>query len=97
MILLKTPSFIRMARILLKRNPDLASDFERALNIMSEDVFDTRLKTHKLKGTLSGSYGCSVNYSIRIIFQIVQEEDPITKNKQNAILLESIGTHDLVY
>ena len=46
---------------------------------------------HKLKGDLEGSWASSAGYDVRIIFKVVQ-----FKNTE-AILLESIGTHDEVY
>ncbi len=50
-----------------------------------------RLNTHKLKGELKDSYACSAGYDLRIIFKFVEYE------QTQAILLESIGTHDEVY
>jgi mRNA-degrading endonuclease YafQ of YafQ-DinJ toxin-antitoxin module len=43
------------------------------------------------KGELQDSWACSAGYDLRIIFQFVEHE------KTQAILLESIGTHDEVY
>ncbi len=58
---------------------------------MEENIFNSSLKSHKLSGDLSGSWACSAGYNLRIIFSIVNSEG------KEAILLETIGTHDEVY
>jgi mRNA interferase YafQ len=90
-LLLRSNSFIGAARKIIKKDPQIAVDIKRTLDILSEDVNDSRLKTHKLKGNLRGSLACSVGYHLRIIFKIVQYQN------SEAILLETIGTHDEVY
>ena len=89
--LLRSPSFIRSAKRFIRKNPHLAEDFEAALELLSEDAFHPRLKTHKLKGGLTGSWACSAGYDLRIVFEFVQHEGA------EAILLEAVGTHDEVY
>jgi len=49
------------------------------------------LKTHKLKGDLEGSWACSLGRDLRVVFAFVQHEG------KEAILLQSLGTHDEVY
>jgi addiction module RelE/StbE family toxin len=61
------------------------------LERLAEDAHQPGLKTHKLKGNLDGSWACSVAYDLRIVFQFVDHEG------NEAILLETIGTHDEVY
>ena len=56
-----------------------------------EDAFQAVLKTHKLKGELTGSWACSAGYDLRLIFEFVQHAGA------EAILLQNIGTHDEVY
>jgi len=90
MILLQTPGFIRSAKAILK--PQMSDDIRMTLVTLSENPFDYKLKTHKLKGKLIGSYSCSAGYDLRIIFQIISDQ-----NNQESILLEAIGTHDEVY
>ncbi|MBN1887430.1 MAG: hypothetical protein JW850_05550 [Thermoflexales bacterium] len=51
----------------------------------------SKLRTHKLKGRLSGQLACTVEYNLRIVFRFVQYEG------EEAILLETIGTHDEVH
>jgi len=69
----------------------LAEDIKAALEFLSEDAYDSRLRTHKLKGKLEGSWACSAGYDLRIIFSFVEHEGA------EAILLETVGTHDEVY
>ncbi|MFO1428889.1 MAG: type II toxin-antitoxin system YafQ family toxin [Candidatus Competibacteraceae bacterium] len=90
-MLIRSSAFVRAAKHLLKKHPQLAQDLRVALEVMSEDVFDPKLKTHKLKGDLEGSWSCSAGYDLRIIFQFVQHEG------SEAVLLQTVGTHDEVY
>lgn len=56
--------------------------------IFRKNPFDPRLKTHKLKGGLSGFFSFSINQKYRIIFEIVD----IDKNK---IWFHSVGDHTI--
>jgi len=90
-LLLSSPAFTRSARRLHKRHPATANDLQDALLILTEDAFHPQLRTHKLKGSLEGSWACSAGYDLRIIFSFVQHEN------SEAILLEAVGTHEEVY
>ena len=61
------------------------------LELLAADAFHPQLKTDKLKGKLAGSWACSAGYDLRVVFQFVKHSG------KEAILLESIGTHDEVY
>ncbi|MEO1353538.1 MAG: type II toxin-antitoxin system YafQ family toxin [Cyanobacteria bacterium J06635_15] len=89
--LLRSSAFIRNARKVVKKKPELAVDIQETLKALSNDPFQSRLRTHKLKGELKDSYACSAGYDLRVIFKLVQYE------QQQAILLEAIGNHDEVY
>ena len=89
--LIRTPRFVRAFRRFLKRHSKLADDVETALELLRADAFDSRLKTHKLKGELEDHWACSAGYDVRILFEFV-DVDGI-----EAILLFSIGTCDDVY
>jgi addiction module RelE/StbE family toxin len=89
--LVRTNAFIRAAKRLAKRNSQSIADVESALCLLATDAFDSRLKTHKLKGELDGVLACSAGYDLRILFEIVQREGG------EAVLLLSMGTHDEVY
>ena len=90
-ILLKSSAFIRSAKRTVKKDVRLAQEIQSTLELLSEDAFHPRLKTHKLKGNLAGAWACSVGYDLRIVFEFVQHEE------SEAIFLEAVGTHDEVY
>lgn len=90
-LLIKSTAFVRTAKRVLKKNPNLAVDIQTTLELLVEDAFHPSLKTHKLKGNLEGSWACSVAYDLRIIFEFVQHDE------NEVILLEAIGSHDEVY
>ncbi len=89
--LLRSSAFVRAARSVIRKQPRVAEDIQAALELLSEDAFDPRLRTHKLKGKLEGSWACSAGYDLRIVFKFVQYEGA------EAILLETVGTHEEVY
>jgi mRNA interferase YafQ len=90
-ILLRSNAFVRAAKRIVKRQPQLATDILATFELLSTDAFHPLLRTHKLKGDLHDSWACSVGYDLRIIFKFVEY------NKNEAILLESIGSHEEVY
>ena len=61
------------------------------LRMLEADAFDSRLRTHKLKGTLAGCWSCSAANDLRIVFEFVQHDGA------EAILLLSVGSHDEIY
>ncbi len=89
--LVRSTAFVRAARRAIKKRPHLAEDLRSTLELLSVDAFYPRLRTHKLKGDLEGSWACSAGYDLRIIFEFVQHEGV------EAILLQTVGTHDEVY
>ncbi len=58
--LLPASSFIRSARRLARKNPEVAKDLHAVLALLAEDPWHPRLHTHKVKGALAGSWACSV-------------------------------------
>ena len=86
-------TFIRAFKRTLKKRPELRSEIEETLRLLTEDPFATRLATHKLKGKFSGSWACKVGYDQRIVFDFVKNPD----RPQDDILLIEIGSHDEVY
>jgi len=90
-VLLRSNIFIRNARKIVKKQPFLAQNIQETLALLSVDPFQPRLRTHKLKGEPKDSYACSLGHNLRIVFKFVEYE------QKQAILLESIGTHDEVY
>jgi mRNA-degrading endonuclease YafQ of YafQ-DinJ toxin-antitoxin module len=76
---------------MVKKSPGTAEDLRATLELLSEDAFDPRLRTHKLKGPLANSWACSVGYELRIVFAFVES------GGKEAILLQTVGTHEEVY
>lgn len=64
---------------------------EAAMELLREDALHPRLGSHKLKGDLAGLWACSAGYDLRIVYEIVKQQN------SEAILLVSVGTHDEVY
>jgi addiction module RelE/StbE family toxin len=75
----------------VRKHPDVAKNLQDALELLAEDAFHPRLRTHKLRGKLQGSWACSVGYDLRIIFSFVRYKE------SEAIFLETVGTHEEVY
>jgi mRNA-degrading endonuclease YafQ of YafQ-DinJ toxin-antitoxin module len=90
-LLIKSPAFVRAARAAIKKQPQVSEPIRFALEQLSENAIHPKLKTHKLKGKLSGSWACSAGYDLRIVFRFGKYED------HEAIFLETIGTHEEVY
>jgi mRNA-degrading endonuclease YafQ of YafQ-DinJ toxin-antitoxin module len=89
--LLRSSAFVRAARQVVRKDPRLAEDIRAALELLAEDAFHPQLQTHKLKGKLRGSWACSAGYDLRIVFEVLDYEG------SEAVLLETVGTHDEVY
>ena len=85
--------FTRALKRFLKRQPGLAEAVGASLALLSEDMFDPSLRSHKLKGTMAGSWACSGGFDLRITFALVRQPG----SDAELILLEGIGTHEDVY
>jgi mRNA-degrading endonuclease YafQ of YafQ-DinJ toxin-antitoxin module len=57
--LIRSSAFVRAAKRLLEKQPNLENAFYQALTLLAEDAFNPKLRTHKLKGKLQGSWACS--------------------------------------
>lgn len=77
----------------MRRRPELQQRIEERLRLLAAAPFDPTLKTHKLKGQLSGAWACTVEYDCRIVFSFVEN----LESGEEEILLIDIGTHDEVY
>jgi addiction module RelE/StbE family toxin len=85
--------FVRKFKRLIKKNPQLRIQVEKTLELLTEDVFNSSLRTHKLKGDLDGIWSCSVDYDNRILFEFVINPD----SGEEEIFLLTLGSHDDVY
>ena len=90
-LLLRSAAFVRATRRAIKNDARAAGEAEKVLELLAADAFHPHLRTHKLKGSLEGYWACSAGYDLRIVFRFVQHEGT------EAILLETIGTHEEVY
>jgi addiction module RelE/StbE family toxin len=90
-LLLPSNAFVRSVRRFTRKHPQLAPELQLTLELLAEDAFHPQLKTHKLKGKLAGSWSCSADYDLRVVFQFAKHKG------QDAILLEGVGSHDEVY
>ena len=91
MKLIESKKFSKIYSKIFNRDPILIDKVDIALRKLALNPFDDSLRTHKLKGNLSGLYSSRVTDDIRIIFDFVQEETEL------CVLLLTIGKHDEVY
>jgi addiction module RelE/StbE family toxin len=91
--LIWSPGFVRKFKRLVKKNPQLRSSIEEVLQLLTEDPFNSSLRTHKLKGDLERVWSCSIGYDNRILFEFIINSD----SGQEDIFLLTIGSHDDVY
>ena len=82
-------SYIRRARKLIKRHPDLIGQYRKTLELLEIDPYHPSLRLHSLKGKLAGLHAVSINISYRISLELVISEQEI--------VLVNIGSHDEVY
>jgi addiction module RelE/StbE family toxin len=80
-------AFLKRAKKLLKRNPNLREAYIGLYNKIAADPFDPALHTHPLTGKLKGKYACSLTHDLRIVFRL----------HDDIIHLLDIGSHDEVY
>ncbi len=71
-----------------KLTEDEKYKLRKKLEIFSRDIFDKRLRTHKLKGRLSDYYAFSITYYDRMVFKVLDDE---------GIYFIEIGSHDICY
>lgn len=91
--LIWSPGFVRKFKRLVRKNPQLRSSIEEVLLLLTEDPFNSSLRTHKLKGDLEGVWSCSIDYDNRILFEFITNLD----SGEEDIFLLTIGSHDDVY
>ena len=80
--------FKRIYKKKVKNNDELKKKFGDAMDLFSKNLFNPRLRTHKLTGKLEGLWALSIDYDCRVIFQFIDK---------NEVLLIDIGGHDEVY
>jgi toxin HigB-1 len=78
-----SPRFARKFKKLPKNVKEKAYGLEK---IFRKNPFDSRLKTHKLHGTLKDFWAISISFEYRIGFTFVSG---------NLVRFHDIGTHDI--
>ena len=86
-------SYKRAFNKAIKKDPHLKDRILSTMNLLRQEPFQPKLKTHKLKGILEGSWACSIDYDLRIVFDFVKNQ----VTDETEILLINIGTHEEVY
>ncbi|MCH8012553.1 MAG: type II toxin-antitoxin system mRNA interferase toxin, RelE/StbE family [Candidatus Marinimicrobia bacterium] len=86
-------TFLRAFKQAIRRQPELEVRVKHSLQQLAEDPFHPSLHSHKLKGSLKGSWACTVDYDNRILFELVKNPE----SGEDDILLLTMGTHDEVY
>ena len=81
-------SFKGSYKKLIKNNIDIKIKFKEKLELLQENIYHPFLKTHKLGGKLQDYMAFSVDYNIRVLFQLIDT---------NTVLLIDIGSHDVIY
>jgi addiction module RelE/StbE family toxin len=81
------PEYLRSAKKIAKKHPQLREPYTELLNKLSENPFDPSLHTHSLTGELKGKYACSLTYELRVVFMLYDD----------IVHLLDIGSHDEVY
>ncbi len=65
---------------------DVKKKAEKCETIFRKNPYDSRLKTHKLKGVFYDYYAFSINFQYRIIFEF---------KEGGVVWFHSVGTHEI--
>ena len=84
MEIIYSSKFAREYKKLPNNIKDIAEEQE---SIFRKDPYDPKLKTHKLKGKLSGFLSFSIGYKYRIISEFAKGK--------NTVYFYSVGDHDI--
>ncbi len=87
-ILFDRPFEKKLKKFSTQLTTDQKIKLRQKLAIFKEDIFDDRLKTHKLKGNLKNYYAFSINYSERIVFKLLED---------GGVYFIEIGSHEICY
>lgn len=79
----RSPSFLKAYR---KLSFDVMQKMEAKEEMFLSDPFSIALKTHKLKGKMSGLYAFSMDNKYRVVFEFIEP---------NIIRFLDVGTHDV--
>ena len=78
-----TTNFVKKWR---KLNLQEKTKYKKKIKVFQQNPFDSKLKTHKLKGKLAGFWSFSLTYQQRILFKFL--------NKRKALFYD-FGSHQI--
>ena len=84
-----TDQYTRRAARFIKRHPEMAGVYSKALRLLEANPHHPSLRLHGLKGKLEGLHSVSINMSFRITIEMIISDTDI--------ILINVGDHDEVY
>ena len=81
-------AFKRAFKKRIKGNENLESKFWQKLEKFTSDPYDPSLRTHKLSGKLKDLWSFTVDYDVRVLFYLTED---------NKAIFVDFGSHDEVY
>ena len=81
--------YTRRAARFIKRHPEIAGVYSKALRLLEANPHHPSLRLHGLKGKLEGLHSVSINMSFRITIEMIISDTDI--------ILINVGDHDEVY
>jgi mRNA-degrading endonuclease YafQ of YafQ-DinJ toxin-antitoxin module len=87
--LIFTDQYTRRAARFIKRHPEMAGVYSKALRLLEANPHHPSLRLHRLKGKLEGLHSVSINMSFRITIEMIISDTDI--------ILINVGDHDEVY
>ncbi len=87
--LVLTDQYTRRAARFIKRHPEMAGVYSKALRLLEANPHHPSFRLHGLKGKLEGLHSVSINMSFRITIEMIISDTDI--------ILINVGDHDEVY
>ena len=84
-----TEQYAKRAARLIKRHPELKSQYLKTLQLLVANPFHPSLRLHALSGKLTGLHSVSINISYRITLELLIIDEQI--------IPVNVGDHDSVY
>ena len=84
-----TEQYAKRAARLIKRHPELKSQYLKTLQLLVANPFHPSLRLHALSGKLAGLHSVSINISYRITLELLIKDEQI--------IPVNVGDHDNVY
>jgi toxin HigB-1 len=87
--ILITDDYKKRAKRFLRKHPDLAPVYIKAMTLLEANPFHPSLRLHPLKGNLAGLHSVSINLSYRITLEFLILDRQVTP--------VNVDDHDAVY